>query len=300
MKKVIVIVLSLLIIISAIYFITNSYINNNESNNNENNDVNITGIWRAYGYKDTAYIVIDENLNFKSYYATGIQENTGKIIKENNYVFNLKTSDDKHIMTIQFNSDFKEFEIKEDNNIKYIKDDGDAISQKQLEETINNCLYMYNEVLTEEFALEYYDDYKKAAYDSDSKQNIPSKLFNNDEDIPPTLYIDNLTKSYFEVYNFKTINEFKEHLSNYFTKEYISNNIQSLIDENLFEYENKLYLVRGSRGYGAESIDFDSIDINVIPNLEVSVNINLFNNFEKTVSVNFKLDDGKYKIDSCY
>ena len=118
-----------------------------------------------------------------------------------------------------------------------------------------------------------------------------------DDDIPPTLYMDNLARSYYEIYSIKKIEDLNKELSNYFTKNYIST-MNSLVEENVIECENKLYLVRGARGYGAEKIDFDSLKISIIPNLEVKVNVNLFSEFEKVIDIKFKLEDGRYKIDS--
>ena len=272
--------------------------NNTKTNNIEK--VDIGGMWRAYGYVETAYFEIKEDLTFVSYYANGNEENQGKV-KINNKTANmadLETNDGKHIMTLHFDDKYTMFNIKGDSNsIPYIKDTGVAISEKDLIGVANNNIYMLNEVLREEFFLEYNDEYMKAAFKSEDieKQKVPDKLFEANQDIPPTLYIDGAEKQYYKVLNFKSMEEFKKHLSSYFTDSYIKE-IQEQIDENIIEYNDDLYLVRAGRGYGANTVDFDSIDIVTTPILKATVNTKLFDELDKTLEIEFIKDDGTYKI----
>ena len=104
-------------------------------------------------------------------------------------------------------------------------------------------------------------------------------------------------RTYQEVYSIKTIDELKKHLSNYFTQEYIKE-IQPIIEENLVEYEDKLYLVRSGRGYGNETVDFESIQIKTTPQINVTLDILLFGEKDKTIDVEVIKEEGTYKINS--
>ena len=281
----------------------NTEVNNIKTDNIKTNNIketDITGIWRAYGYLETAYFEINEDLTFVSYYATGNEENQGKvkINSEKEKTLDLETNDGKYIMSLSFDDEYTMFNINEDANlISYIKDTGAAISERDLMGIANNSIYMLNEVLREEFSVEYSDLYKKAAFKTDDieKQKVPDKLFEMDEDIPPSLYIDGAEKQYYKVDNFDSMEELKKHLSDYFTDNYLKT-IQDQIDENFIEYNDDLYLVRGGRGYGANTVDFDSIDIVTTPTLKATVNTMLFDELDKTLEIEFVKDDEIYKI----
>ena len=193
MKKILIIGIILIVVVGIII-----YSSANKQNPVDNNKVQpINGIWRAYGYIDTAYIEINEKLEFISYYATGMEENKGVVKEKGKRTFDLETSDGKYIMTIVFNEKYESLEIQGNTEkVSFIKDDGYAISENELIEKINVAIYMLNEVITEEFSLEYYDTYKKAAFTTEKPDtNKPDKLFAQDEDIPANLYQDELRKN---------------------------------------------------------------------------------------------------------
>ena len=304
MKKIIGIILILVLVI-IIAFVGFKVLNKEEkviSNEDleQTKDISITGVWRAYGYLDTAYFDIKEDLSFTSYYANGNQENIGKIKIDNNdkTVANLETIDGKKIMSIDFDDKYAMFNIKEDTNkISYIKDLGDAISEDDIVTMVNADMYMLNEVLKEEFSVEFSDNIKKAAFKTDDpqKQKVPEEIFDINDDIPPQLYLDQLERSYYKVENFKTMQELKKHLEEYFTVSYLKE-IQASIEENFMQVDSKLYLVRGSRGYGAGGVDFNSINIETTPKVKATVDTLFLNEKDKTLEIEFVKENKVYKI----
>ncbi len=131
--------------------------------------------------------------------------------------------------------------------------------------TMDDCLYMLNEVYTEMYSVEYYDtedQVKKAVYlnEDDFVNDIPpAMLIGVGESVPEGYAADPAEAVYYPIYNFTSLYELEEHLSLYFTQQYIDNQRQ-YFGYNFLEHDGTLYLVRGGRGYGMFGIDFDSID----------------------------------------
>ena len=201
-------------------------------------------------------------------------------------------------MSIDFDDKYAMFNIKEDTNkISYIKDLGDAISEDDIVTMVNADMYMLNEVLKEEFSVEFSDNIKKAAFKTDDpqKQKVPEEIFDINDDIPPQLYLDQLERSYYKVENFKTMQELKKHLEEYFTVSYLKE-IQASIEENFMQVDSKLYLVRGSRGYGAGGVDFNSINIETTPKVKATVDTLFLNEKDKTLEIEFVKENKVYKI----
>ena len=139
------------------------------------------------------------------------------------------------------------------------------------------------------------DDAYLAAYESESAYaggtGKIAVLFKQEEESKyGDYYIDPTYTSYYPVTNFKTNAEVADYL-----KKYLS---QSIIDQwfsnDFLEYEGKLYLVRGARGYGAMQCDLTSLQY-----LEekdgkqyVTVKFNLFDEFDHAEKLEFtKVDD---------
>ncbi len=171
--------------------------------------------------------------------------------------------------------------------------------------SLADCMYMLNEVVREEFATEYYDSAdqtKQAVYESEDAYkdyHLPIMLIAENETVPDGYIADPADASYFSVYNFSSKAELKEHLSLYFTQNYIEN-IQRSIDENFLEFEGALYLVRGGRGYGSEGIDLDTVDYDDMQNNIVIVDLVSHGEVYSKGYVIFVEEDGINKIDSYY
>ena len=168
---------------------------------------------------------------------------------------------------------------------------------------IDNCIYMINEYLNDEFAVEYYDmpDYIKQAIfveDVPSDLNMFDSLIGMNEEIPNGYYPDPLGRIYYPVYSHENMNELLEHYGDYFTETYMEE-VTDRLSYEFAEFENTLYLVRGGRGYGAVMIDFDSVDYS---NLEtdgiVTVETLLFGERDQTVIAEFDWSEGVAKINS--
>ena len=293
MKKVIIIGLMLLLV---------GCTTNDKKIEEEKDKVIISGIYRAYGYKDTAYIEIDDNNNAVAYYPTGVVEYAGTIIisNEDKKRYELQRKDNNTNLNIEFEDDYKQFVfIGESSTVPYIKDEGDAFTEEEVKNQISNVVYMFNEVLKEEFSLEYYDTCNKAYFKSNNgnEQNIPSIIIGENDKAPDDLYFDLTEKCYYEIYNFKTMDEFNKHLSDYFTSDYIAG-IQDLIDSNIIEHNGKLYLVRGGLGYGYESVNFDNVEINLYPEIGVDIEIVSMDNISRNYNAKIVKEGSKYKLDS--
>lgn len=170
------------------------------------------------------------------------------------------------------------------------------------EEAIDKCIYMLNQILAEEFGTKCYttgDKIKKAIYASeDNYMNgmPPLKLIAMNAETPSDAYDDPTLADYYPIYNFSNKEDFYKYLKQ-FCSEYYLQNIEQNINENIYEYDQQLYLIRGSRGYGAVTIDFDSLDFSTMKNNTLFVKTLLLKEqpYENMV-VKFIEEDGVLKI----
>ena len=221
-------------------------------------------------------------------------------------VFKVGTNSEEAFTTedwfaINSNSIVYYYDIAMDEWREYKDSNQESIEIDRVE--IDNCIYMLNEYLRDEFAVEYYDmpDYIKQAIfveDAPSDLNIFDGLIGINEEIPRGYYFDPLARSYYPVYSHKNMNELLEHFNDYFTAAYMEE-IADRLSYEFAEFENTLYLVRGGRGYGSVMIDFDSVDYS---NLEedgtVTVDTLLFGEKDQIVIVEFDWSEGAAKINS--
>lgn len=70
---------------------------------------------------------------------------------------------------------------------------------------------------------------------------------------PDGYYRDTGDCKLFRIGNFSTKDEIREYFSEWFSEEMLSGAFSEAIDENMIEFEEKLYLVRGERSYGTGS-----------------------------------------------
>ncbi len=166
-----------------------------------------------------------------------------------------------------------------------------------------DCIYALNEIYSDEFSAEYYDAedmIKKAVYESEEAINEndgPSMLIGLNEAVPEGYLSDPADALYMPVYNFNSKAEISEHFSAYFTSRYVDD-MQINLDYNFFEFEGALYIVRGGMGYGAYSVDFDSLDYSKMQNNQMVINTLFLGEPDGNVHVKFKQEDGSLKIDS--
>ncbi len=170
-------------------------------------------------------------------------------------------------------------------------------------ELMQNCIYALNEVYIERFSAEYYDRedmVKKAFYESEQAFNDgegPFMLIGLNDAVPEGYFHDPAEVTYFPVYNFSKKSEIYEHFNLYFTEGYLAG-LQDSFDRNFYELDGELYLTRGSMGYGAYSIDLDSIDYSNIQNNTLIVNTLYFGEPDGKIGVKFAQENGTVKIDN--
>ncbi len=174
------------------------------------------------------------------------------------------------------------------------------------EVSIADCLHMLNEVLRDQYGAEYESgapETKQGIYLTERDSNHPSIIPNPDmlildnEPIPEGYFADPAAVSYIPVTNFASKANIHEHLSHYFTESYLEM-LQYGINENFFEYEGELYLVRGGRGYGANGLDLDSVDYTNMQNDMLIVDLTSHGSVYAKGTVGFTEDNGTLKISS--
>lgn len=126
-------------------------------------------------------------------------------------------------------------------------------------ETLNSCILEVFGADTD-FDLDYRAVYEsEAAYANGS--GTPMHLYGIWESIEPSVllkYFDDPTaSSYFPVKNFKTNADVRNNLRKYMSDEIID----EYFHDDFLEYNGTLFLKRGSRGYGAEELDMDSLKL---------------------------------------
>ena len=256
-----------------------------------------------FEYENALMEVIGEN------YLTGkalMRVDDEEIFGESCAVFKVGTNTEEKFTTedwfaVNSNHIVYYYDIAMDEWSEYKRFNQEPIQIDRVE--IDNCIYMLNEYLRDEFAVEYYDmpDYIKQAIfveDAPSDLNMFDSLIGINEEIPGGYYFDPLARSYYPVYSHKNMNELLEHFNDYFTATYMEE-IADRLSYEFAEFENTLYLVRGGRGYGSVMIDFDSVDYS---NLEedgtVAVDTLLFGEKDQIVIVEFDWSEGAAKINS--
>ncbi len=169
-------------------------------------------------------------------------------------------------------------------------------------EAMQNCIYALNEIYSDEYSAEFYDTadmVKTAVYESEDAFNDnaePIMLIGQNDTVPVGYFADPIGTLYMPVYNFNSKAEIYEHFSNYFTENFI-NEIRPDVDRNFCEFDGELYLTRGSMGYGAYNVDFDSIDYSNIQDNTLIINTLYFGEPDGKVRIKFAQENGRLKID---
>ena len=102
-----------------------------------------------------------------------------------------------------------------------------------------------------------YDTIYHAGFDADGAPH----LYLDGEPLPEGCEEDGTYSDYFPVANFSSLAEVRDSLSVYLSDEVMLTDPcrEEMLDRNFLEYEGALYLWRGSRGYGAITMDLDTL-----------------------------------------
>lgn len=138
----------------------------------------------------------------------------------------------------------------------------------------------------------YYGVYEsEEAYDNG--EGTVAKLYLSGEEEQVASYFEDPTmSSYYKVSNFQTNAEVRDSLRNYLSDAVID----EVFHDDFLEYEGALYLRRGSRGYGAVTIDLDSLKFVEQKNdrYYVTVDYLLFDEYDETMLLGFENRDGHW------
>ena len=161
-------------------------------------------------------------------------------------------------------------------------------------ECLNSCVQVMF-MADVDFNVEYISAYdNEEAYDDGLGERAVLFLPEEEEAYAENYYIDPTYASLYTVNNFKTNEEVRENLRKYMTDEIID----KYFDNDFFEYEGNLYLVRGARGYGAVTVDMDSVKYIEEKDGKqyVSVDFLLFDELYYTETIEFSQSNGNWII----
>jgi len=193
-------------------------------------------------------------------------------------------------------------------NIKSDEAVTDAFNQENFIEEIRENVLCLKSCAEETFGAEadfsqaYMRIYEsEAAYnksDKPVKMVLSSKISGNkvleEENLPANYYIDPAYADLYLINNFNTNEQVKEYLRKYMSEDLI----QKWFKEDFFEYEDKLYMIRGGRGYGAVSCDEQEISFVKEENgvYYISVNWYLFDEFYYKELLGFENINGSWVL----
>lgn len=132
--------------------------------------------------------------------------------------------------------------------------------------------------------------YKSESVYADGKGDIALLYKTGEESKYADYFIDPTCSDYYPVRNFKTNAEVRDYLRKYLSDEVID----KWFLNDFLEYEGKLYLRRGSRGYGAVTCDLESLKYMEEKDGKqyVTVDFKLFDEFDHTETLEFsKVND---------
>lgn len=129
------------------------------------------------------------------------------------------------------------------------------------------------------------------SYDGGSGERVLLFAPEDEQKYAEQYYIDPTYSDFYPVSNFKTNDDVRAHLSQYLSEELVD----KYFHDDFLEYEGTLYLRRGARGYGAITIDMESVKY-----LEerdgkqyASIDFLYFNDYDYTAELEFiKNGDG--------
>lgn len=182
-------------------------------------------------------------------------------------------------------------------------------------EEIRANLEVANSCLIEEFCVGLLDGPNYLAlFDSEEEANREDRKIAKLVERPYSLSLDDLENKwpgfygdpamcdYMEVDNFDSIEDVKTYLNQYITDDALDSLFdgyyESVLNNNLQEFNGKLYLVRGGRGYGAVTYDIASAVYSERTGEKRYVNIivNLFDDYDHTETIEFSREGTNWII----
>ncbi|MCQ4935958.1 hypothetical protein [Anaerotignum propionicum] len=173
----------------------------------------------------------------------------------------------------------------------------EVFSEEKFLEDITPNLVCLNSCVHEMFGAEvdFNEDSYLAAYESESAYadgmgDIALLFKPGEESKYVDYFIDPTCSDYYPVTNFKTNAEVRDYLRKYLSDEVID----KWFSNDFLEYEGQLYLIRGSRGYGAMKCDLESLKYveEKDDKQYVTVDFKLFDTFDHTETLEFsKVND---------
>lgn len=153
-------------------------------------------------------------------------------------------------------------------------------------EYLNSCLDEIF-VTSPDFGTSYLAAYEsEAAYDNGS--GTPAILFQREdyEEIAKKYFIDPTLSDLYPVSGYTTNAEVRENLEKYMAKELVD----EVFHDDFLEFDGKLYLVRGAKGYGAYSLDMNSLkyDKEMDGKQYATVDMLFFSEYDKTLNLEFE------------
>jgi len=152
----------------------------------------------------------------------------------------------------------------------------ETFSEEAFLEEIKPSIDVLNSCKTEEFCAEVDDSVTYIALfeneeDAYSEVSKPDKLVETPRDLSvaemeaeyPDYYLDPAMIQYLKVTNFDSVKDIQNHIAKYLdeavTDYILEGNYEVWLNSSFSETTDDLYLMRGGRGYGAESYDKDSV-----------------------------------------
>ncbi|MBM6829829.1 hypothetical protein H9X85_08845 [Anaerotignum lactatifermentans] len=122
-----------------------------------------------------------------------------------------------------------------------------------------------------------------------------AKLYQEGEEATVSEYFpDPVMSSYYPVRNFQTNEEVRAHLEEFLSPEIT----EEKFHDDFLEYDGKLYLVRGARGYGAITCDKESVAFleKQGDSYYATMDYLYFGDYDYTVKLEFQKKDGKWML----
>ncbi len=176
-------------------------------------------------------------------------------------------------------------------------------SSADFSEQAQGGMIFLNEIYRETFGAEYdFEDemLMQAAFESEQAYmngEDPAALYLPTEEAPSGLFLDPSYALYIPVLNFRSMQELTANASEYITDAYMQT-IQAGLEDNFFEYEGTLYLVRGARGYGSTSLDLDTVAVHEEKENAMQAELLTFGEYDGEVVAEFTMDNGRWKINT--
>ena len=138
----------------------------------------------------------------------------------------------------------------------------------------------------------YYGAYESEEAYANGEGTVAVLYQEGEEDQVADYFLDPTVSSYYPVKNFTTNAEVRENLQQYLSDDVIDEKFH----DDFLEYDGTLYLRRGSRGYGAVTLDMDSLAFLEEKDGTYYVNVDylIFDEYDYTATLAFQKIDGNW------